>query len=128
MKVLLDTHTFLWWITDDPRLSARARDVLVDGTNIVLFSVASAWEIVIKAALGRLKSSEDLVALLTEQIRRNAFRVLPIELAHALRVYTLPDLHRDPFDRILVAQALVEQVPVLTADPYLRLYPVQVLW
>ena len=128
MRVLLDTHAFLWWITDDARLSELAREEIADGRNEVFFSAASGWEIATKAGLGKLRASEDLEALVTEQLSKNAFRVLPVHLGHALRVRALPELHRDPFDRLLVAQSLLEDLPILSVDPQIVLYPVEVVW
>jgi PIN domain nuclease of toxin-antitoxin system len=128
LKVLLDTHAFLWWVRDDQRLSARAREILDDTGNELLFSVASGWEIAIKARLGKLRASEDLGAYLSTQLRDNAMRVLPIYLSHAVRVADLPIHHHDPFDRLLVAQAMVEELPLLSRDPIVSLYPVEVIW
>ena len=128
MRALLDTHAFLWWITDDPRLSTRVREVIADGGKILYFSAASGWEIAIKAGLGRLRIPENLERFLTEELAQNAIQVLPVYLSHALRVYTLPPHHRDPFDRLLISQALLGKLPVLTADPQIAIYPVDVIW
>ncbi|MDQ4042664.1 MAG: type II toxin-antitoxin system VapC family toxin [Actinomycetota bacterium] len=128
MRVLLDTHAFLWWIGDDPRLSERAREVFSDGDNALVFSAASGWEIAIKARLGRLHVPEDLNTYLFRQLTENYTSVLPVHLSHALRVHALPDHHRDPFDRLLVAQAIVEEMPLLSADPRIARYPVEVVW
>lgn len=131
MRVLLDTHAFLWWILDDPRLPASAREIIADPSNTVLFSTASAWEIAIQAHLGRLTLSpaeEDLERFVARQVEENRFQVLPIQLNHALRVHSLPLYHRDPFDRLLVAQAEVEALPILTRDPEIRRYGVEALW
>ena len=128
MRVLLDTHAFLWWIGDDPRLSERAREVFSDGDNDLVFSAASGWEIAIKARLGRLQVPGDLNTYLLRQLTENYTSVLPVHLSHALRVYALPDHHRDPFDRLLVAQAIVEEIPLLSADPRIARYPVEVVW
>jgi PIN domain nuclease of toxin-antitoxin system len=128
VKALLETHTFLWWITDNPRLSNKVREVVADGRNELFFSVASGWEIAIKAGLGRLQVPGDLERFLTEQLSKNAIRVLPVYLGHALRTYTLPDHHRDPFDRLLVSQALLERLPILSTDPQISRYPVETIW
>lgn len=128
MRALLDTHTFLWWITDSPQLSSRAREIISDGNNSFYFSVASSWEIAIKAGLGRLTVPGDLESFLTEQLSRNALEVMPVHLSHALRVHSLPFHHRDPFDRLLVAQAMVERLSLLSADSQLSRYPVEVIW
>lgn len=128
MRVLLDTHAFLWWIGDDPRLSERAREVLSDGDNDLVFSAASGWEIAIKARLGRLHVPGDLNTYLVRQLTENYTSVLPVHLSHALRVHTLPEHHRDPFDHLLIAQAIVEEIPLLSADPRIARYPVEVVW
>ena len=128
MRVLLDTHAFLWWISDDSRLSDRAKEIIGDGSNELYFSAASGWEISIKAGLGRLEVPEDLEPFIADQLSRNAIQALPIYLRHALHTRTLPDHHRDPFDRILVSQAVLEELPLLSADPLVSSYPVEVVW
>ncbi len=128
MRALLDTHAFLWWISDDRRLSDRAREIIADGRNELYFSAASGWEISIKAGLGRLEVPEDLQRFISDQLSRNAFQSLPIYLSHALHTRTLPGHHRDPFDRILVSQALLEEMPLLSADLQISRYPVEVVW
>lgn len=128
MRALLDTHTFLWWITDDPRLSPRVRKIIGDGENELFLSAASGWEMAIKAKLGRLKLPDNLERFIPEQLALNAIRSLPIQMSHALHVYTLPDYHRDPFDRLLVAQSRLEGLPILTADPQIAQYPVKTIW
>jgi PIN domain nuclease of toxin-antitoxin system len=128
MRVLLDTHAFLWWITDDPRLSARARQIIGKGENHLFLSAASGWEIAIKAKLGRLQLPEDLVRFIAEQMALNAIESLPIQMAHTLHVYRLPEYHRDPFDRLLVAQGKLERLPILTADRQIAQYDVETIW
>lgn len=128
MRILLDTHVFLWWIADRPELSGRAREIIADSANQLVLSAASGWEIAIKARLGRLQVPEALERFLTDQLVRNAIEVLPITMSHALRTYRLADLHRDPFDRLIVAQAIVEGIPVLTKDPQIGRYDVPILW
>lgn len=128
MRFLLDTHTFLWWITDDPQLSVGAREILGDPGNEILFSAAGGWELAIKAALGKLRVAEDLPGFIEEQLRENGFGVLPVQLSHALHVATLPLHHRDPFDRLLVAQSRLEKLPILTNDPHIARYGVEVRW
>lgn len=130
MNVLLDTHVFLWWIEDNPRLSSRAREVIADGENMVFVSAASGWEIAIKARLGKLSlpENEALDRFISDQLQVNAFQVLPVQLSHGLHVYTLPLLHRDPFDRLLVAQSQVEKMPLVTGDDRIARYRVQVIW
>lgn len=128
MRALLDTHAFLWWIGDDPRLSSRVSAIIKDGENRLFLSAASGWEIAIKARLGRLTLPEPLKTFLPEQMALNAVESLPIKMSHALHVYTLPDHHRDPFDRLLVAQAQLENLPILSADPQISLYAVRTVW
>jgi PIN domain nuclease of toxin-antitoxin system len=128
MRILLDTHAFLWWIADDQRLSQRSIDLISDGNNELLFSAASGWEIAIKAGLGRLDVPDPLDRFVSEQLFRNHIGVLPVQLSHALHVQTLPQLHRDPFDRILIAQAQVESLPILSSDKWFAGYDVEVLW
>jgi PIN domain nuclease of toxin-antitoxin system len=128
VRVLLDTHAFLWWISDDPRLSEKAREIIADGRNELFFSAASGWEISIKAGLGRLKVAGDLQRFIANQLSRNAIKILPIYLSHTLHTRVLPDHHRDPFDRILVSQAILEEMPLLSADPKMSRYPVEVVW
>lgn len=128
MRALLDTHAFLWWVSDSPNLSEVARETIADERNEVVFSVVSAWEIVIKASVGKLDLPGTPEKFLTGQLSRNDVEVLPMYLRHALHVHALPDHHRDPFDRLLVAQAIVEDVPLVSADPQLSKYAVEVVW
>lgn len=128
MRALLDTRTFLWWNMDDPHLSARARQILADGNNEIYLSAASAWEIAIKAARGRLTLPEPPASYVPSRMALHHFSHLPIQVSHALQVYRLPDLHQDPFDRLLVAQAQLEGLPILTADEAIARYEVDVIW
>ena len=128
MRVLLDTHAFLWWITDDASLSRRAREIIGDGNNVLFLSTASAWEIAIKVGLGRLMLPDRPERFIPEQLALNAIDSLPVHLSHALHVYDLPNLHRDPFDRMLVAQSQLEDLPLLSADPRLAQYAIDILW
>jgi len=128
VKALLDTHTFLWWIANDPQLSPRARQIMEDANTEPLLSAVSGWEIAIKSHLGKLKLPLDLQGFVAEQLRINAIQVLPIQMIHALHVFTLPDHHRDPFDRMLVAQSQLEHLPILTCNPQIARYAVTVMW
>lgn len=128
MRLLLDTHTFLWWIDNDPHLSTKARALISDSNNELYFSAASGWEIAIKARIGKLAMPDNLEQFIIEQLVLNQFTVLPIQLTHALHVYTLPLLHRDPFDRILVAQSQVEDLLLLTNDALIQQYTTQTTW
>jgi PIN domain nuclease of toxin-antitoxin system len=127
MRVLLDTHVFLWWVMDSPLLSRPARQVIADARNELFLSAASGWEIAIKAQLGRLElpdTPEDFVA---EQLVLNNIQSLPVLMSHALHVYSLPKHHRDPFDRLLVVQSQLEDLPILTADPDIAHYDVEIV-
>lgn len=128
MNTLLDTHTFLWWITDDENLSDKSREIIAEGENKVYISAISGLEIAIKAQLGRLELPPNPTDFIQEQVAINAFINLPLQLRHALQVYALPRHHRDPFDRVLVAQAQVETIPILSADPILGQYSVETIW
>ena len=128
MKVLLDTHAFLWFIEDSPKLSAAARSVIEDGLNTPLLSVASLWEMAIKISLGKLVLTEPFETMVPEQLDLNGIDQLGIDFEHVTRVSKLPFHHRDPFDRLLVAQALVEELPIVSADSSLDAYGVRRLW
>ena len=128
MKALLDTHAFLWWITDSPRLTTRVLQFVRDPSNSLFLSAASGWEIAIKAGIGKLHLSEDLDAFIDEQLTLNRIDVLPVQMSHALFVRKLPAHHRDPFDRLLIAQSLIEGMPLITVDPPIVRYPVQTIW
>jgi len=128
MKVLMDTHTFLWWNLDDPQLSPTARAVISDSRNELFLSAASAWEIAIKAARGRLPLPEEPDAYIASRLTLHHIQALPVHISHAAQVFHLPDLHRDPFDRLLVAQAQLEQMPILTSDADIRRYDIETIW
>ncbi len=128
MRVLLDAHVFLWWTAADDRLSDRARDVIRDGRNECLVSVASMWEIAIKDAKGDLELPEDVEYFIEDRLVRNRWTELPIARRHALRAASLPPIHRDPFDRILVAQSQIESIPLITTDAAITRYDVETIW
>ena len=128
MKALLDTRTFLCWNLNDPQLSDKVRDFISDGRNEIYLSAASAWEIAIKAAKGRLILPEDPAQYVANRLIQHHFSALPVEISHALHVYNLPQLHMDPFDRLLIAQSQMEDLPLLTADSVISSYPVNVIW
>lgn len=123
MNLLLDTHVLLWALADDPALGGDARQAISDGRNRVLVSAVSAWEVVIKKALGRLRAPDDL----PEQLERARFVPLEITVAHAIAVGDLPDHHADPFDRMLVAQARAERLTLVTRDAGVARYEVEIL-
>ena len=128
MRALIDTHVFLWWVLDTPRLSLEGRRILEDGENELLFSAASAYELTIKAQRGRLTLPEPPDSYVPSRLVANGLTSMPIELSHALRAGSLPPIHRDPFDRMLVAQAQIEGLPILTADPAISRYDVETIW
>lgn len=123
-RLLLDTHTLLWWLSDDAALSTRARIEISDPTNEPLVSTATIWEIAIKCSLGKITAPEDLL----DRIAEEDFGWLPVNAAHAWRVGTLPFHHRDPFDRILIAQAAVEGIPIITKDTRFGAYDIETRW
>ncbi|MBS1038918.1 MULTISPECIES: type II toxin-antitoxin system VapC family toxin [Gluconobacter] len=122
MKLLLDTHLLLWAAGEPDRLSVRARSLMEDQDNALVFSAASLWEITIKAGLGRADFQID-PHLLRRGLIENGYEELPVTGQHAIAVGQLPDVHRDPFDRILVAQATVEGLLLVTHDPLVQAYP-----
>jgi len=128
MRYLLDTHTFLWWIVDGDLLPKRVRDIISDGGNTLYLSAASGWEIAVKAELGRLQLPYEPERVIPEQMSSNTIVGLPIQMSHALHVHSLPKHHRDPFDRMLLAQSQVEGLPILTSDPDIAKYEVEVVW
>jgi PIN domain nuclease of toxin-antitoxin system len=127
MKGLLDTHTFMWWDASPAKLPTRVLAFLSDPSNTLLLSVVSAWEIIIKIRLGKLSLGRPLRDVLAQQ-QGNGVQILPVTLEHVLGLETLPTAHKDPFDRILAAQATVEGAVLLSADPIFAQYPVKVLW
>lgn len=128
MRVLVDTHVFLWWVEGDRALPAKARAALADQDNECLFSLVSAWELAIKAGLGKLKLAIPVRRYVIEHVATNGFRMLDIRMAHIGRVESLPPHHGDPFDRLLIAQALEEKLLVVTADSIFRDYGVKRIW
>ena len=128
MKILLDTHTFLWWNEASPRLSKKALVLLSDPANTLLVSVVSAWELVLKTQTGKLRLPESPNVYIPTRMAHYAMHALPVTLAHVLASESLPLHHRDPFDRLLVAQATIENVPIVTADSEFRRYAIKVAW
>ena len=123
MNLLLDTHVLLWWLSDDPKLGEEARRAIAVADNIVYVSAVSLWEIAIKHGIGKLRLPESFDDTLADQ----GFLELPLKWEHARRNRDLPWLHRDPFDRMLIAQALVEDLTLVTADSEVQRYDVQCL-
>jgi PIN domain nuclease of toxin-antitoxin system len=127
MKLLIDTHIFIWWADAPEKLTANALAALEDVANDLFLSVASVWEMQIKIQLGKLKLSVPLKDLVESQQTANGIQLLPIELPHVLVLDTLPFHHKDPFDRLLIAQSITEDATLISADTQLSLYPVQML-
>ncbi len=125
MKLLLDTHVLLWWLADDDQLSPRARHAIADTANPVFISAVSGWEISIKRKLGRLDLEFEA---LEAAIKANGFFALPVSFQHGLAAGELPEHHRDPFDRMLVAQAQAEDMRLVSCDKALQGYDVKLLW
>ena len=125
MNLLLDTHTLLWWLADDARLSARARDLISDPVNQVAVSAVSGWEIAIKQSLGKLDVDPNRVL---EEVQNNGFEQLHVSFKHGLAAGALPAHHRDPFDRMLIAQAQCERLRLLSIDGVFSGYDVEVVW
>jgi len=126
--LLLDTHALLWWLLDSPELSAKARAAIAAPEQRVLVSAASAWELGTKYRIGKLPQAHDIVLNLVQYLRKQRFEVLPITAEHALAAGQLPGPHRDPFDRMLMAQAQIERAQVVTVDPVFKQYGVAVVW
>lgn len=128
MRALFDTHSFLWAAIEFSRLSRTAQGVLNDDSNEFVFSSVCAWEIAIKHGLGRLDVPGDPAAYIPDRIRSLGLTPLSIEIPHAILAGGLPPYHRDPFDRLLIAQAQVERLPIITGDPNIARYDVEIIW
>ena len=128
MSVLLDTHVVLWFLADDSRLSPRAAALIEDEDVAITVSVATLWEIALKITAGRFGGSPELIPRVAEFIGQLRIRILAVERDHVLRTVELPKHHVDPFDRLLVAQAQIERIPILTSDPFIRKYAVETIW
>jgi PIN domain nuclease of toxin-antitoxin system len=128
VKYLLDTHTFIWLNGKSSMLSERAAALCSDPANLLLLSLASLWEMQIKLGLGKLTLPAPLAEIIATQQGTNGIRLLPIELPHVLELTSLPDHHKDPFDRMLIAQAIIEKVPLISDDPQIGKYPITVVW
>jgi PIN domain nuclease of toxin-antitoxin system len=128
MRFLLDTHTLLWSFNDSPSLSPRARRFIEDSSNTILVSAASAWEIATKARLGKLPTGDELIADLDRYLAQLGCEALSISIDHAVRAGRLPGEHRDPFDRMLIAQAQAENLAIISNDRIFDTYHVQRIW
>ena len=128
MRYLLDTHALLWWWTDDPQLSAHARDLIADERHDICVSAVSAWEIATKHRLGRLPKADEAMLRFNELVLSDGFRHLPVSYLHALKAGTYPHPHRDPFDRMLAAQSEIEALPLVTCDSDLAAFGTRIVW
>lgn len=127
MNLLLDTHALLWFVSGDPRLSRKVRKAIEHSENVSYISMASWWEMAIKCSLGKLKL-DDSLDIFFEQRLEEGFRILPIEAKHIISLVNLPFHHRDPFDRLILCQAMTESLPIYSGDPNFSKYKVRVLW
>jgi PIN domain nuclease of toxin-antitoxin system len=127
LKCLLDTHTYLWWLSRPELVSQRVKDIISNDVNEIFVSVATFWELAIKSSIGKITLSKDVHCLATE-LPEDGLVLIPIKPEHCSAVAKLPFHHRDPFDRMLLAQALVENLTLLTRDNELQSYPVRVVW
>lgn len=128
MKILLDTHTFLWWISNDHQLSETARQLMSESMHYIYWSAASSWEVAIKYNLGRLPLPEGPEVFIPQELKKNRIDSVPVKNIHALYAGTLPQHHQDPFDRMLIAQAQTESLVLLSNDSIFPKYNVQVMW
>jgi PIN domain nuclease of toxin-antitoxin system len=128
MTVLMDTHSFIWFVDGNSQLSARARTLIEDPANDKFLSMASIWEMAVKISLGKLSIAQPFEQFIPHQLQINGFEMLEIKFDHIVRVSNLPFHHRDPFDRLLIAQCLVERIPVISVDSVFDAYSVQRLW
>jgi len=128
LRLLLDTHALLWWLSDDPALTRTARKAIAETKNTLVVSAASAWAIATKVRLGRLPTATDLVSDFSAQIEREGFELLAISAEHAIRAGLLPGPHKDPFDRMLIAQSHAENMPVISNEAIFESYGVRLLW
>jgi PIN domain nuclease of toxin-antitoxin system len=128
VKYLLDTHTLLWFLLNDTQLSGNAKSIIADSSNDVFVSPASYWEIAIKISLGKYKLEQPFAVFFEQELINNRFSILPITIQHAETICTLPFHHRDPFDRLLIAQVMVEDIPLISNDKVFEKYSIARLW
>ena len=128
MRVLIDTHVFIWWTSDVKKLSSRVHNLLLDPSTEAILSVVSIWEMQIKMSLGKLQFRTALSELVDDEINRNRIELLPLSLSHIYALSNLPHHHRDPFDRILIAQSMEEDLQILSIDEMFDTYDVKRLW
>lgn len=128
MRLLLDTHVFVWWHSESQKISQRALMLCQDTDNIILLSVVSAWEMQIKLQLDKIRFDTSLAEVIAHQQEHSQIEILPVELEHVLALGDLPMHHKDPFDRLLIAQAKAENIMLISHDAVFGEYPIQVIW
>lgn len=128
MKILIDTHAFLWLITDNDKLSKKSKLIFTEPKNELFFSMASFWEICIKVSIGKLKLSKNWDKIIKDELISNSVKLLPISVDHCYQITQLPFHHRDPFDRIIISQAIIEKMHIMTVDNHFSQYEINVVW
>jgi PIN domain nuclease of toxin-antitoxin system len=128
LRALFDTHALIWWFSDDIALPQAVRGIIADTDNTLLVSAASAWELAIKYNLGKFRKVADLVSDFSGRIEREGFQLLPISAEHGIRAGMLPGVHKDPFDRMLIAQSQAENIPIISNEAVFETYGVRRLW
>ncbi len=128
MRVLIDTHVFIWYVQSSDRLPSFVTAIINDGRNDILLSIASVWEMAIKQSTGKLNLGNPYASFISEQMKLNSMELLPVRLEHLNLITTLPLHHRDPFDRLLIARAIAENILFISADSVFSLYPVRLMW
>jgi PIN domain nuclease of toxin-antitoxin system len=128
MKILIDTHCFLWFLDNNPKLSNTALSLIKDINNEVLLSMASIWEIGIKCSTGKLRLTDPFEILIPTELTANKITPLQITIEHISGVVNLPFHHKDPFDRLIISQSIIENIPILSADPEFVKYPITLIW
>ena len=127
MRYIIDTQAFIWYATGDKQLSKTALEI-IESDTIRYISLASIWEMAIKTSIGKLNFQVPFEDLISNQLAINGYDILPLELSHVFQLAKLPLFHKDPFDRIMIAQAITENIPIISIDPYFQSYPVSVIW
>ena len=128
MQTLIDTHTLLWIVDNDPKLSKKAKSIYLNPDNDIYISLASIWEVVIKVSLQKLIIEDTVANFITTQIKGNSIKILDIKLKHIVALENLPYYHRDPFDRLIITQSMLEKIPVLSRDSIFDQYPIKRIW
>jgi PIN domain nuclease of toxin-antitoxin system len=128
MKYLLDTCTFIWFVSNSPELNITAKNIIEDENSEILLSIISIWEMSIKNSIGKLEFTKPFEEFIKGQVKLNEIEILELSKEHIFKVNTLPFHHKDPFDRLIIAQSMVENVPIISADPEFVKYPITLIW